>query len=643
MKKLVAMLALFGGAWVGQAQVQTQGWILADTTWSGSIDVVGDVMITNNVTLTISAGSTVTFMSNSLAIYIPGTDSGGRLRLTGESGNRIKVTSVPGLATNGTLGRYPNLYAKELRAEYVDFSNLGSYTSNAQRSYSVFNAPNDGDLYIVRGCTFSNCYEAMAFAYHANAMIEISGNDFRYSATNLAIHVQGNMVGTTTNRQVFGNTADSGITLASSALVYSNSLVGSNAFLTVGSGASGTLVEKNYVHVQRNAGSAIGAAASNTIVRNNYMLGARECLAVSAVQYCTVEGNVMQAMPGQTRHISGLAGLSVVSGNILFGAQPANESILLSGVRTNLVFKNNVVASRSALTVSLSLTTGVVSEVHFRNNIFYHGGAALRPVITYSAGLSNVIASTDFNCFYSTNAAVITNYSVRVSVEGKTNRQSVGFGYNDLTVGGPAHEQVDPLLAGPIDAITVATPEEMLARIHTIDEVLAEARAAFALQAGSPCIDAGDPADDGEADVVGGQRDIGLEYGIVVDPGDDDSDGMVDSWEQDNFGSLTNAASGDVDADGFSNVEEFIAQTQPTNASSRFEATALTNGLSRFIVVPSVTGRAYRLWSTPTLVPTQSWSEVAGPVAGNGSPISLTDGITTNWAVYRLTVEMAAP
>lgn len=641
MKKLVVTLALLGWAWVGQAQVQTQGWIVADTTWSDQIEVVGDVMVTNNVTLTIAAGSTVTFMSNSLAIYIPGTDSGGRLRLIGESGNRIKVTSLPGLATNGTLGRYPNLYAKELRAEYVDFSSLGSYTSNAQRSYSVFNAPNDGDVYIVRGCTFSNCYEAMAFAYHTNAVIEISGNDFRFSATNLAIQVQGNLVGTTTNRQVFGNTADAGITLASSALVYSNSLVGSNAFLTVGAGASGAVVEKNYVHVPRNAGSAISSAASNTIVRDNYMLGARECLAVSAVQHCTVVGNVLQALSGQTRHISGLAGLSVVSDNILFGAQPANESILLSGVRTNLVLKNNVVASRSALTISL--TTGAVAGVYLRNNIFYHGGAASRPVITYSVGLSNAIAATDYNCFYSTNAASITNYSARVGVDSKTNRQSVGFGYNDLTVGGVVNEQVDPLLAGPIDAITVATSEEMLARTHTIDEVLAEARAAFALQAGSPCIDAGDPADDGEIDVVGGQRDIGLEYGSVVDPEDNDADGMVDGWEQDNFGSLTNEASGDVDADGMLNVEEFIAQTQPTNANSQFIVTALTNGPSRYVVVPSVTGRVYRLWTTPTLAPTQSWSEVAGPVAGTGAPISLTDGFTTNWAVFRLTVEMAAP
>ena len=631
MKLRVALAAwlVAAGAW---AQVQTQGWITADETWTGKVDVVGDVMVTNGATLTIAAGAEVAFMSNGLAVYIPGTDSSGRILLLGEATNRIRVTSVPGLATNGTMGRYPNQYARELRAEYVDFSNLG-YARADGRGYSVYNGPNDGDSFIVRSCTFSNCYDAAGIAFHTNALVEITGNDFRYSATNLSARIDGSIILQVSNRVVAGNTADAGINMASSGLVYSNVLAGSNAFLAVGAGAHGSVVERNYVYVPRNAGSAISVAATNVAVRDNYMLGARECLAVSGVQGCEVSGNVMQAATNQTRHISGLAGHSVVSGNILFGAQPANEMILLAAVLTNLTIRNNVLAGSAAL--AFNITTGAVSEVRVRNNIFYFCGANNRPVLTYVAGLTNVLAEADYNCFYSTNTTP-TNYSGRVTVAGKTVRVDAGFGYNDLTAGGPVNEQVDPLLAGPVTGLAVATPEQMLARAHTIDEVLAEARAAFALQAGSPCIDAGDPAD-------GAGTDIGLEFAAGGDPDDLDADGMADAWELEHFGSLTNDWSGDVDADGMPNREEFIALTQPTNAGSRFVVMAFTNSAARHVVVPSVTGRLYRLWATPVLAPTQLWTEVAGPLAGTGGTISLNAGSTTNFEAYRLTVELETP
>lgn len=622
------------------AQVQTQGWITTDETWTGQVQVVGDVMVTNNVTLTIAAGAEITFLSNSLAVYVPGTDSGGRLLLLGEAAHRIKVTSIGGLATNGTIGRYPNLYGRELRAEYVDFSNLGYHRADG-RGYAVYSAPNAGDTCTVRFCTFSNCYDAAALAYHGSAFIDISDNDFRYSATNTSAQVHGVVSASPANRTVTRNTMDAGLTLGSSALVYSNVLVGSNAFLSLLSSANGSVIAHNYVHVPRNAGGALGVAATNVLVRDNYLSGGRESLQVTALQDCQVRDNVLQASGGQTRHVSGLAGESIFSGNILFGAQPANESILLGSVRTNVTLKNNVVAGAGA--IGLNLTTGGVSEVRVRNNVFWNCGAATRPVITFSLGLTNALGATDHNCFYSTNAAIITNYSTRVTVTGKTMRVDAGFGYHDLTEGGPLNEQVDPLLAGPLTGITVATHADMLARTHTVDEVLAEARAAFALQAGSPCRDAGDPADDGDADVSDGQRDIGLEYAGGSGMVDVDGDDLEDNWELLHFGSLTNGAQGDVDQDGQPNVDEFVAQTEPTNAGSRFACWAITNSTARFVVVPTVTGRLYRLWSAAELAPTQAWGQVAGPLAGSGGFLSLSDGSTPTVGLYRLTVEMDAP
>lgn len=51
-------------------------------------------------------------------------------------------------------------------------------------------------------------------------------------------------------------------------------------------------------------------------------------------------------------------------------------------------------------------------------------------------------------------------------------------------------------------------------------------------------------------------------------PQDMDGDGMADTWEADNFGTLLRDGTGDFDGDGFSDLNEFLAGTSPTNAAS---------------------------------------------------------------------------
>lgn len=102
----------------------------------------------------------------------------------------------------------------------------------------------------------------------------------------------------------------------------------------------------------------------------------------------------------------------------------------------------------------------------------------------------------------------------------------------------------------------------------------------------------------------------------------------------------------DDDGDFFSNLEEFIAGTipvPPTGSNSFFRGIAITNSATRFVVTPSVTGRLYRLWSATNLLGTQVWSQVAGPVAGTGANISMTDGVATNYRMFKLSVELENP
>ena len=57
---------------------------------------------------------------------------------------------------------------------------------------------------------------------------------------------------------------------------------------------------------------------------------------------------------------------------------------------------------------------------------------------------------------------------------------------------------------------------------------------------------------------------------------DTDGDGLPDSWEMRYFGTLSHTGAEDSDGDGFSNKQEFLAGTDPTNGASYFRILAIT-------------------------------------------------------------------
>lgn len=68
-------------------------------------------------------------------------------------------------------------------------------------------------------------------------------------------------------------------------------------------------------------------------------------------------------------------------------------------------------------------------------------------------------------------------------------------------------------------------------------------------------------------------------YQLAVSPQnfqDVDGDGLPDTWENQHFGSLTNGPGSDNDEDGVPNLTEFHTLTQPTNRSSRFAITSIS-------------------------------------------------------------------
>jgi subtilisin family serine protease len=115
---------------------------------------------------------------------------------------------------------------------------------------------------------------------------------------------------------------------------------------------------------------------------------------------------------------------------------------------------------------------------------------------------------------------------------------------------------------------------------------------------------------------------------------DSDANVLPDWWEQDYFGHLGVATNADADADGFSNRAEFIAGTNPTNASSFFTATA-TNGVH--VTWPGVPGRTYNVWHTDNLK--SSWSILQSNLTGSVWTDTTAAGLTQRF--YR--IEVLAP
>jgi YD repeat-containing protein len=116
---------------------------------------------------------------------------------------------------------------------------------------------------------------------------------------------------------------------------------------------------------------------------------------------------------------------------------------------------------------------------------------------------------------------------------------------------------------------------------------------------------------------------------------DSDVDGLDDLWEQANFGSLTRDGRGDFDNDGASDIAEFLAETNPKDASSVLRITRLNSQAQ--LEWRSQSGVRYRVQYTDSLT-APSWRQIGDDVVASGSLSQFSDslGIASRERFYRV-------
>ena len=134
-------------------------------------------------------------------------------------------------------------------------------------------------------------------------------------------------------------------------------------------------------------------------------------------------------------------------------------------------------------------------------------------------------------------------------------------------------------------------------------------------------------------------------YTVALPTGDFDTDGIPDSWESQHGLSAVafNSPASDIDSDGLSDRDEYVADTHPTNGASFFPA--ITNlagtGVTTLNVSPTSTGRVYDvLWKTNLLPDSLPWNPYGFNLPGSGSGVVLSVTNTTTERYLRTGVKL---
>jgi len=108
---------------------------------------------------------------------------------------------------------------------------------------------------------------------------------------------------------------------------------------------------------------------------------------------------------------------------------------------------------------------------------------------------------------------------------------------------------------------------------------------------------------------------------------DTDGDGMDDDWEMAYFGTLARDGTGDFDGDGQTDLQEFLAGTDPTNSGSILRVLTLTplGGGGTRVIWAAAPGKRYQVQFKDNLSDS-GWTNLPGVAIASGTTAAMMDG-----------------
>lgn len=255
------------------------GTLPGDTTWSGTVNVTGDVTVPSGLTLTILPGTTVIISA-----------------LSDDTGGGIEPTKVE-LIVQGTLTAVGTLTSRITFTDNaavpapqdwhgVRFLPGGTGTvsySDLQWGAKTINIDNSSPT-----ITYNDIRNSAGAVYAGNgALPVIRNNTFLSNGT----AIEGNLASPTLEKNLVASSSKTGIKLVgSNSLVMSNELRGNATAINVTSGSP--QITNNMIY--GNDGTAVSIdSASNTTVLNNTINDNKTGVDVDATSTATIKNNII--------------------------------------------------------------------------------------------------------------------------------------------------------------------------------------------------------------------------------------------------------------------------------------------------------------------------------------------------------------
>jgi hypothetical protein len=333
---------------------------------------------------------------------------------------------------------------------------------------------------------------------------------------------------------------------------------------------------------------------------------------------------------------------AIIERNIFIGTNDTDHGIVLRDVCRPVVMNNVIYRCNTGAIAVQNGCDGLIANNTIVNcnsaiKLFDHSDRTNNPYcLAASSGKATLVNNIIWNStpafnmagFAWSNLTVIVSFS---DIQGGTNNSTRNAGA--ILINGPGNINVDPALLN----VTGTN---------------------FHLTASSPCIDAGTnvllaitnfsvamtndfdgiprPLDGNGNGVA--QFDMGA-FEFLLASADSNADGIPDGWAQQfGFNPLaSNVATNNADGDALNNLEEWIADTNPTNAASFFGIQNIGPAFPFAVQFLSSSNREYTLFYTTDF---SGWTNVSAQteVPGNGGLRSLTDSNAAPHKFYKIGV-----